>query len=59
LPRERDPDDRDERGGLRRYGHPYVDVIELFGRFPHRNAILGRVSTPEEIAFLKEARASV
>ncbi len=43
----------------RRYGLPYVDVIERFGRFPHRNAILGRVSTPEEIAFLKEARASV
>ncbi len=46
LPRDRD--DRDpERGGLRRYGRPYVEVIERFGRFPHRNAILGRVSTPE------------
>ena len=28
-------------------------VIERFGRFPHRNAILGRESTAEEIAFLK------
>ena len=28
-------------------------VIERFGRFPHRNDILGRESTPEEIAFLK------
>jgi uncharacterized protein (DUF924 family) len=28
-------------------------VIERFGRFPHRNAALGRVSTPEEIAFLE------
>ena len=28
-------------------------VIERFGRFPHRNEILGRKSTPEEIAFLK------
>lgn len=27
-------------------------VIDRFGRFPHRNAILGRVSTPEEEAFL-------
>ncbi len=27
-------------------------VIDRFGRFPHRNAILGRVSTPEETAFL-------
>ncbi len=57
LPRDRD--DRDpERGGLRRYGRPYVEVIERFGRFPHRNAILGRVSTPEEIEFMEEARAS-
>lgn len=28
-------------------------IIEQFGRYPHRNAILGRVSTAEEIAFLK------
>jgi len=28
-------------------------VIKRFGRFPHRNAILGRESTPEEITFLK------
>ena len=30
----------------------HVEVIRLFGRFPHRNAILGRESTPEEVAFL-------
>jgi len=30
----------------------HLDVIRRFGRFPHRNAALGRVSTPEEIAFL-------
>lgn len=29
-------------------------VVARFGRFPHRNAILGRVSTPEEEAFLRE-----
>jgi len=33
-------------------------IIERFGRFPHRNKILGRESTPEEIAFLKEPRSS-
>jgi uncharacterized protein (DUF924 family) len=27
-------------------------IIARFGRYPHRNAILGRVSTPEELAFL-------
>ncbi len=30
------------------------DLIRRFGRFPHRNAVLGRVSTPEEAAFLAE-----
>lgn len=30
------------------------DVIRRFGRFPHRNEILGRASTPEEIVFLRE-----
>lgn len=30
------------------------DIIVRFGRFPHRNAILGRASTPEELAFLAE-----
>jgi uncharacterized protein (DUF924 family) len=30
------------------------DVIRRFGRFPHRNAILGRVSTPDEAAFLEQ-----
>jgi uncharacterized protein (DUF924 family) len=58
LPHDRDPEDRDKRGGLRRYGLPYVDVIARFGRFPHRNAILGRASTPEEIAFMRAAKSS-
>jgi uncharacterized protein (DUF924 family) len=31
-------------------------IIEQFGRFPHRNAILGRPSTPAEVEFLKTAR---
>jgi uncharacterized protein (DUF924 family) len=30
------------------------DVIRRFGRFPHRNDMLGRASTPEEIAFLEQ-----
>jgi len=36
------------------YARRHRDVIQRFGRFPHRNAILGRTSTPEEIAFLKQ-----
>jgi uncharacterized protein (DUF924 family) len=31
----------------------HLDIIARFGRFPHRNPVLGRRSTPEEIAFLK------
>ena len=30
----------------------HADIIRKFGRFPHRNAVLGRVTTPEEQAFL-------
>jgi uncharacterized protein (DUF924 family) len=33
-------------------------IIRRFGRFPHRNAVLGRRSTPEEIEFLKEPGSS-
>lgn len=36
------------------YAHKHRDVIVRFGRFPHRNEILGRESTPEEIEFLKQ-----
>jgi uncharacterized protein (DUF924 family) len=35
-----------------RWAEKHAAVIRLFGRFPHRNAILDRVSTPEETAFL-------
>jgi uncharacterized protein (DUF924 family) len=30
------------------------DIVQRFGRFPHRNAVLGRPSTPEELQFLAE-----
>jgi uncharacterized protein (DUF924 family) len=30
----------------------HLDVISRFGRFPHRNAVLGRSSTPEELAYI-------
>jgi uncharacterized protein (DUF924 family) len=37
----------------RRYAERHRDIIRRFGRFPHRNDILGRPSTPAEIEFLK------
>lgn len=36
----------------------HAAIIERFGRYPHRNNILGRDSTPEEIEFLTEAGSS-
>ncbi len=35
------------------YAHRHRAVIERFGRFPHRNAVLGRESSPEELAYLR------
>lgn len=37
-----------------RYAAAHRDIIQRFGRFPHRNAILGRPSSPEELEFLKQ-----
>ena len=36
------------------YARRHREIIARFGRFPHRNAILGRPSTAEEIAFLQQ-----
>lgn len=38
----------------RRPAARHRDIIKRFGRFPHRNAVLGRVSTPEEKRYLDE-----
>lgn len=40
--------------GLLEWARKHEEIIERFGRFPHRNAALGRASTPEEIEFLKQ-----
>ena len=36
----------------------HYDVVARFGRFPHRNAALGRTSTPEEVEFLGQPGSS-
>ena len=46
-------DDRGALAGMLDYARRHREVIARFGRFPHRNAILGRTSTAEEIAFLQ------
>lgn len=40
------------------YAKLHRDIVVRFGRFPHRNAVLGREATPEEVAFLKEPNSS-
>lgn len=40
------------------YAYRHLRIIERFGRFPHRNQILGRESTPEELEFLKQPGSS-
>jgi uncharacterized protein (DUF924 family) len=37
-----------------RYARLHADLIARFGRFPHRNAVMGRASTPEETAYLAQ-----
>jgi uncharacterized protein (DUF924 family) len=40
------------------YAKRHAAIVERFGRFPHRNAILGRTSTLEEVEFLKQPGSS-
>ncbi len=42
---------------IQSYAKMHMDIIEKFGRFPHRNQILGRQSTEEELEFLKMPNA--
>lgn len=41
-------------GDSHRYALHHRDIVKRFGRFPHRNALLGRDSTPEEAFFIAE-----
>jgi uncharacterized protein (DUF924 family) len=53
LADEAPPEFRDFCAGLIGYANKHRDLIKLFGRFPHRNRVLGRGDTPEEAAWLK------
>jgi uncharacterized protein (DUF924 family) len=44
--------------GWTRYAEAHKLLIDRFGRFPHRNAVLGRTSTPEEIAAMQDPMGS-
>jgi uncharacterized protein (DUF924 family) len=47
-----------ETDDVHRYAIAHRDVIRRFGRFPHRNSILGRASSAEELEFLKQPGSS-
>lgn len=46
-----------DSGGLK-FAIKHLEIVERFGRFPHRNGILGRQSTAEEVSFLKTPGSS-
>lgn len=52
------PEDQKAFEGFLDFARRHLDVIERFGRFPHRNAILGRESTAAEQAFLRKPGSS-
>jgi uncharacterized protein (DUF924 family) len=54
LAHEAAADERAVFDGFLDYARKHRDVVARFGRFPHRNAILGRPSTPDELEFLKQ-----
>jgi len=48
------PHEKEEAADQYLYAQKHADIIARFGRYPHRNSCLGRVCTPEELAFLAE-----
>jgi uncharacterized protein (DUF924 family) len=47
-------DEHPEVADLLEWARKHQVIVERFGRFPHRNQLLGRDSTPQELAFLSE-----
>lgn len=47
------PEQRERAEMFLAFAEKHREVIRQFGRYPHRNAVLGRTSTPEEIAYLE------
>ena len=54
LVEEVPPSQRETFEGFLDYAVQHADVIEQFGRFPHRNIVLGRESTPDELRYLAQ-----
>jgi uncharacterized protein (DUF924 family) len=58
LVEDADPEHRQTFDGFLRFAVRHRDIIKRFGRFPHRNRILGRELSPEELAFLNQKGSS-
>ena len=52
LVRQSPPELQPKLAGNLRAAREHADIVARFGRFPHRNAVLGRPNTPEEHSFL-------
>ncbi len=52
------PRDRALWGLFLKGAHEHRDLIRRFGRFPHRNEVLSRASTPEELAHINQVKAA-
>jgi uncharacterized protein (DUF924 family) len=54
LARRVPPELRERFDGFTDYARRHETIIERFGRFPHRNELLGRASTPDEVRYLED-----
>lgn len=57
LHSEAPPEQRERYAMFLDYARRHREVIERFGRFPHRNAVLGRIDTPDEVSYLAQLGA--
>lgn len=48
----------DKLGDMRKHAKMHADIVLQFGRYPHRNEVMGRETTPEEAAFLADGGPS-
>ena len=58
LAEQADASQKELFAGYLSFAVRHRDIIARFGRFPHRNLVLGRASTAEETAFLAEPNSS-
>mgnify|MGYP003888062509 CR=1 FL=1 len=58
LVREAEPGARKSAEAAAEYMRKHEVIVARFGRFPHRNELLGRESTPEELEFLQQPGSS-